>query len=426
MPSESFEQRLRAYLDQRTLNAGGPGAIDRVMATAFDGRARHPSRRLFAAIAVAVAVALVVATPITVLLLRQSPRGTLAPATGVSPSAHATPTPSAPVTSTGPPHVNLVPVGVAFWDTQRGLLVATPACDSSAGVCPGGLIERTGNGGKTWLVVDRVSASLTAVASAGSDVAWVSEAGGSSCGAGAGSCLASTLLLTTDGGTHWTVVSSLTPVASVSPVSRTTAWAVAGLPGSLGLGTIPVRSSDGGRTWQPRAALCSPGIGVTPWAVSFASAVDGWLMCTGVAATDMQSKELWSTHDDGATWQLESQTCLSSANGQAVRDVGSLSCVGDYPTLSLLSDGHGWMYAERGGLSATSDGGQKWTQIGANVVTNDVNAVISASLVGDMNGFVLITHSESDPVCPTLGCGPELLSTQDGGRTWTIVDSWVA
>jgi hypothetical protein len=260
--------------------------------------------------------------------------------------------------STGPRHVNLVPVGAAFWDAQRGLLVATPACDSSTGVCPGGLIERTGNGGKTWQVVDRVSASLTAVASAGSDVAWVSETGGSSCGAGPGSCMASTLLLTIDGGTTWRAVSSLTPVVSVSPVSRTTAWAVAGLPGSLGPGTIPVRSSDGGRTWQPRAGLCSPGFGIAPWAVSFASAVDGWLMCTGVAATDMQSKALFSTHDGGAIWQLESQTCLSMANGQPVRDVGSLSCVGDLPSMSLLPDGHGWMYAERGGCLQRRTGGK--------------------------------------------------------------------
>lgn len=77
-----------------------------------------------------------------------------------------------------------------------------------------------------------------------------------------------------------------------------------------------------------------------------------------------------------------------------------------------------------GSLSATSDGGKTWAQIAANVVANDINDVISESLINDNDGFVLITHSEADPPCPALGCGPELLSTDDAARTWTLVNSW--
>ena len=428
MSTESFEERLRAYLDRLTRRTAGPGAVDRVMAAAFAGPVRNQGRRLLATIAIAVAAALVVATPITVLLLNQTHHNnTPPPATrqSATPSSHATSVPTATVAPSGPPHVNLAPNGAAFWDSQRGLLVATPACNSSTGICPGGLIERTIDGGKTWQIVDRVAAGLTGVALGGGGVAWVSEAGGSGCGNGAGSCPASTLLITADGGTKWTAVSSLTPVLSVSPVSTTTAWAVAGPPEVTGPGMTLVRSGDGGRIWQQRGDPCSKFGGLAPWAVSFAGSARGWLVCAGGPATDMQPKAVFATYDGGATWQLESDTCASLVSGQPARNLGSLSCVGYYPSMSFLSDGRGRMYLERGALSTTSDSGRTWTQISANIVTDDVNSAIALSIVNDTKGLILITHSEADPVCPAAGCGPELLTTNDAGRTWIVVASWV-
>jgi photosystem II stability/assembly factor-like uncharacterized protein len=423
MPSESLEQRLRAYLDRRSHHTGDPGAVDRVMAAVFEGPARHQSRRLLATLAVAAAAALVVATPVTVFLLNSRPHTTPGPIAGqsASPSLHATPVPSAPLATTAPTPRSLVPDGAAFWDAQRGLLVATPACTTGGSACPGGLIERTSDGGKTWHVVDRVPASLLAVALAGGDVGWVSEEGGSNCGAGPGSCTASTLLLTTDGGTTWRAVSSQTPVISVSPISATAAWAVTGLPGISSTGSTLVRSGDGGQTWQQRGNPCSRLSNVSPWAVDFVAPAYGWLVCVGGPATDMQPKAVFATHDGGATWQLQSDTCVATANGQVIRNVGSLSCVGYFPAMSFLPDGHGWMYAGRGSLSATPDGGRTWAPIAANVVTYDVNNGISLTLVTDTTGFVLITHPE---VCPAFGCGPELLSTNDAGRTWTVVSTW--
>src|ERR1700680_4282863 len=209
MASESFEERLRAYLDRRAQHAAGPGAVDRVMASVFEPSTLHGHRRLFATIAIAAAVALVVGTPITVFLLRQAPHTTLGPPIGPAPSSRVTPPPSA---TTAPTQMSFQPKGVAFWDTKRGLLVAAPPCATVGVTCPGGLIERTGDGGKTWHVVDSVPASLVAVALAGSDVAWVSA--GASCGL-PGSCTTSTLLQSTDGGTTWREVSSATPVGSL-------------------------------------------------------------------------------------------------------------------------------------------------------------------------------------------------------------------
>lgn len=421
MPSEPFEQRLRAYLDRRSRHAGEPDAIDRVMASAVEGSVRHRSSRLLATVAIAAAVALVVAAPITVFLLHQQQHSIVVP-----PIAHGSATPSPRGTMTPEPtSMSSVPDAVGFWDAQRGLLIAAPACVSPPGTtCPGGLIERTSDSGKTWHLVYQVAASLTAVALAGTDVAWVSEAG-TGCGVG-GRCATSLLLLTTDGGTSWSQVPFHLSVFSVSPTSATTAWAIAAAaPPDAFSGASLLRSGDGGQTWQPRGNPCSRLPNLAPWAVSFAGSATGWLMCVGGPATDMQPKALFATNDGGATWQLRSYACLATATGPVNGNLGSLACVGYLPTLSFLPDGHGLMYAGRGTITTTSDGGRVWAAIAADVVTYDVNEALSLGFVSDTTAFVLITRAEAGPVCPAPGCAPQLLWTRDSGRTWTVVRSWV-
>jgi hypothetical protein len=154
-------------------------------------------------------------------------------------SSSASPSGSLPVsptpTATSPPSTSTRsnPMAAAFWDDTNGLLVLTPGCASGDNICPDGVIERTGDAGRTWRIFDQVSASLSAIAVAGNDVAWVSESG-ARCGTG-GACMASLvsdmdgfllitrqeiqtgctppscgpqLLSTTDGGRTWTIMSS--------------------------------------------------------------------------------------------------------------------------------------------------------------------------------------------------------------------------
>lgn len=319
------------------------------------------------------------------------------------------------------------PDGVAFWDNERGLLVGTvttPACVAGRSVCPGGLIERTADGGRTWAVIDRVGIPLNAVAVTGHGVAWVSSG---RCGpASPHACGSALLLVTADWGRSWARVRPDMAVTSVSPVSAATAWAVRGEQNAaFPLRTGLVETTDGGRSWRQAADPCLRGFGRPAWSADFATATTGWVMCVSQPATDMQPKALYATTDGGARWHLKSSTtCGFPQNGQRAGSAGTLPCVGYLPGMQLLADGHGWQWTDRAGLAATSDGGVTWTALAARIVSDDINSVVSASLVSDTAGFLLISHPETQAGCPPNGCGPLLMSTADGGRSWTALVSW--
>lgn len=351
-----------------------------------------------------------------------------ATAAGVSPAARPASTrasKSAAAKPARPGRRAFEPDGVAFWNADSGLLVGTvttPRCRAGSAACPGGLIERTTDGGRRWRVIYRVGVPLDAVAVAGRGVAWVTTG---RCGpASPDACGSRLLLVTADGGRHWARARPGIAVTSLSPLSATAAWAVrpAGpaFPRRAGL----VETTDGGRSWRRAADPCVRGFGGPAWAVDFATAAKGWVMCVSTPATDMQPKAVYATADGGSSWQLKSRTCGFGSSGRPTGSVGSLACVGYLPGLQVLADGHGWEWTSRGGLAATRDGGSRWATLAARIVSDDINSVTSASLVSDTSGFLLISQPETQSGCPRQGCGPRLLSTTDGGRTWATLATW--
>lgn len=329
----------------------------------------------------------------------------------------------APTPPTPAPAGNVRPDSVAFWNAASGLLVATettPACLAGFTICPGGLIERTTDGGRTWVVVDRVDVPLDAVAVTGSDVAWVTTG---NCGASSPSSCGSQLLVTTDAGQSWQPVTAGASVTSVSPLSATTAWAVAGAQGAVPLGSSLVETTDGGQTWRQQADPCTGFGGASLRTVHFATASGGWAVCTTQPETVVQGKDVVVTADGGRTWQLTATACPDIAGGQGP-SVGMLACTGYMPDIDILADGYGWMWTDRGGLEATTDAGIAWHWIAQTIVTDDSNSVLSASVVADGTGILLLGAPETPAGCPAAGCGPQLLATTDAGIAWTTLDSW--
>ncbi len=322
------------------------------------------------------------------------------------------------------------PDGVAFWDAKHGLLIVdltTPACAASGCTRSDSVIERTEDGGKHWKVVDRLARALQAVAVAGTEVAWVTMRS-PYCSL---ECDSNSLLLTRDGGASWRKATSNKPVGSVSPVSASTAWAISNVSATSAdpTGTSLVQSTDGGRTWHVQPYPCNSfaGLGIAISTVNFSGLSRGSAVCAGVPATDMQAKAMYATTDRGASWTLQSECPNVTSVGQQPGAIGILDCVGVDPTLQLLAGGHGWMWSSRLGLESTSDGGRIWNLIARKVVFDDTSEVVTASLVSDLVGFVLIgPRPESPAGCPPRGCGPRLLSTKDGGESWAILTTWPA
>jgi len=88
------------------------------------------------------------------------------------------------------------------------------------------------------------------------------------------------------------------------------------------------------------------------------------------------------------------------------------------PGTSFLADGYGWIWMDRGLLSATTDAGKTWSAIAENLVVPDLNNVISASLVSDRVGEAVIWQANDQ----YFG----IFSTSDGGKTWALRRRWPA
>lgn len=89
MSPEALEERLRAYLDDRSRHGGDARTVNRTVAAVFEGERRPMrvrSRRMFVVVALALAAAIIVAAPITVFEYIHANHTTPAPAVRPIPS----------------------------------------------------------------------------------------------------------------------------------------------------------------------------------------------------------------------------------------------------------------------------------------------------------------------------------------------------
>lgn len=228
-----------------------------------------------------------------------------------------------------------------------------------------------------------------------------------------------TMYSTVDGGLHWKFV--------------------AANPGSSVLSTLP--------TCSPKSYFLG--------AVTFTSATKGWLLVTCPAQT------MLTTQDGGATWTPEqlpicncpvyqttffdsthgiitgqnSEVMLATSDGGASWTQHKVPA-GALQQFSFTDANHGWLVSiEQKPTSydtavyRTTDGGASWSLLGrpgfatSTSIKNAFYPISSVQFIDANAGFVLLgplagtQGPAADPSAPQL----QLLGTQDGGRSWTVV-----
>ncbi|HET9014182.1 MAG TPA: hypothetical protein VFN57_01205 [Thermomicrobiaceae bacterium] len=392
-----------------------------------------------------------------------TPPGT--PATPPSPlTAPATPSASTPPSRAS---TYLALSGASFADATHGWIIGqrcgrpgTPT-PSSTPPCAG-LVEATGDGGRTWSAQSLGDPRLipVAVQAADAEDAWIAATTVDVCGAGP---CATVLYSTANGGRTWNaayhtgpstasimvngrpvmarsvaltslalvpghglwafgtacaglVDTSCRPVAVASPDGRGFSQvALPTLPPALHATLAHPTASD---AWIAAGADV-PGAGrivashdggktwqtlpdpapTDPWqALTFRSATEGWLLSGSVPGAGQQIKTLYHTTNGGRTWQ---RVAGGPFNATPIPGT-ALPTSGYVGPLVFPTPTTGWIASPRGGLLHSSDGGRTWAR---------VRGVTCGDLTCQSVGFA----------SPTVGwvvSNGGLWLTTDGGAVW--------
>ena len=270
--------------------------------------------------------------------------------------------------------------GIAFADARHGWAVGKA-----------GSILATDDGGATWRVQHGAGAEtdLLDVATTDAHHAWaVGFVGGRTAGL---------VLATTDGGRTWRRRYGGSDVLSaVSFSDAVHGWAV----GSTGI----IATVDGGLHWHLQHAMPA---GYHLSGVAFTDARHGWAV-GGAGAALIKPGFVMATSDGGAHWALQLAGTRDSLND-----------------VSFVDARRGWVVGSQGLLYRTTDGGAAWTRVAMNRAWE-----FGAVTFADARHGWMVVHPHWDVRAAAAGdTGAEwglqrqlvLLSTSDGGQTWTAV-----
>jgi DNA-binding CsgD family transcriptional regulator/photosystem II stability/assembly factor-like uncharacterized protein len=250
---------------------------------------------------------------------------------------------------------DLVPVQLQFVDTERGMALAYPVRQFADGKCavsgavdfcegPAHILITT-DGGQHWTDSYSLDAGIALFALAEGDD-WIVTR----------DCPAATacpfrLHRSSDDGRSWTETEL--PVQgfslSISRPTKDDAW-VYGTAGSTASLAV---THDGGSTWRLVSAPSAGG----PTKLYFIDASQGWALLGDGAAAGSQPKEVFGTHDGGQTWTHLAGTLLWPPTTPTT---GTLSIGGYVGPMVFTSSTDGWMVLARLGLLHSVDGGISW------------------------------------------------------------------
>jgi photosystem II stability/assembly factor-like uncharacterized protein len=262
---------------------------------------------------------------------------------------------------------------IAFLDREHGVLAREDwSCTKPRG-CPA-LILASSDGGASWRISYRTTMPVRLYAIRGTTEVWASTG--------------KNVVESRHSGLSWRRVRS-DPAAAMAFADPCHGWLLPA--GSLFDRPKPLlATSNAGRNWRRIASPCR-----NQWALTVAlsrpTPSKGWVACTSQASTGFQGKEVWSTSDGGKSWHPRARTNFPGLPAAALRDYGNLPAFGYVTGIDFLADGHGWLWEGRGWLLTTSDEGRSWRR--SPITKADVVAAQSASLLSDRLGYVLLRGS---------------------------------
>jgi hypothetical protein len=168
-------------------------------------------------------------------------------------------------------------------------------------------------------------------------------------------------------------------------------------------------TADGGETWLTRPDPCPPYFDVGQ-EIAASGTEDLWMVCGSEPSSGSQAKALYRSSDGGLTWSLTAAANAPVLSGNLSLPAGGGLPVGGYVSpyslghqnLAVLTPGSAWLFPDRSGVFATTDGGRAWSA---------VSGLSKAGLVGGGSGNIVFVDADHGWVCE-VGAG--LWRTIDG------------
>ncbi len=238
-----------------------------------------------------------------------------------------------------------------------------------------------------------VSSRLRGVSAVSADVAWVSGAHG-------------TVLRTTDGGRSWqprpVKGAEALDFRDIEASDDRTAVAMSAGPGDA---SRIYRTTDGGATWTLRFTASEPGMFLDAMAFSDAS--------RGLAFSDAVDGQfvILTTTDGGATWTRVPADRLPPA----LPNEGAFAASGT--NVAVHGRDHTWIGTTASRVLHSADGGRTWSVAQTPLATGEATGIFSIAFRDARHGVVVggTYTKESDAVDNSA-------TTADGGTTWQRAD----
>ncbi len=274
---------------------------------------------------------------------------------------------------------------------------AVAFADANVGVAVGdkGFIQRTEDGGKNWIDIDKSNSEFPDESSLYlylTDVAFADAEHGIIIGNYGVDHGAEFQFLSDDGGKSWKRANIATPKIAANPdILNATSYPDKQHARSVGSWSpnkngVLIKTDDGGASFQRKETNSESVLRD----VSFTDADNGWIVGDGGT--------ILHTTDGGKTFELQ----------------GAREDKTDYLSVQFVNKNTGWIVGADGNVNRTIDGGATWESIKWHTNLDKISAVKFADA---NNGFAFLDGVDAG--------ARGILRTTDGGKTWQDLDNSV-